>query len=288
MTEPTALMNIGDLAKPATVLVERICDAIGGFFEPYQIRRVAHAEADADMIKAVAQIEITKVQRRAMRRFFAEEAKRQDNMESITRKAIPQLDENAQPEKLEEDWIMNFFDKCRLVSDEQMQDLWAKVLAGEANSPGKFSKRTVNSLSSLDKRDAILFTKLCGFAWYLDDVVPLVYSTEDSIYSQLGFPFHSLMHLDAIGLLSFEPLAGYRKTHLPKTVRVHYHGTPINIQFQNDQDNELAIGKVLLSQTGQELARVCGSEPIPGFLEYILDHWANKGLVLSSPYPRLN
>jgi hypothetical protein len=38
----------------------------------------------------------------------------------------------------------------------EMQNLWAQVLAGEANSPGTYSKRTVNFLSSLDKKDAAL------------------------------------------------------------------------------------------------------------------------------------
>jgi Protein of unknown function (DUF2806) len=48
-----------------------------------------------------------------------------------------------------DDWITNFFDKCRIVSDEEMQQIWAKVLAVEANKPGTYSKRTVNFLSSV-------------------------------------------------------------------------------------------------------------------------------------------
>ena len=47
-----------------------------------------------------------------------------------------------------------------------MQILWARVLAGEANAPGTYSKRTVNLLSDFDKSDAELFTKLCGFGWH--------------------------------------------------------------------------------------------------------------------------
>lgn len=83
---------------------------------------------------------------------------------------MPGIDEKAQPEKIEDDWITNYFDKCRLVSDEQMQNLWSKVLTGEANSPGKFSKRTVNLLASLDKTDAELFQKICSFAWIVRNV----------------------------------------------------------------------------------------------------------------------
>ena len=100
-------------------------------------------------------------------RFVAEEARKQDNIEKITQKAIPQLEKSSNPKNIEDDWIVNFFDKCRIISDDEMQSLWARVLAGEANSPGRYSKRTVNFLNSLDKVDANLFTALCGFGWQI-------------------------------------------------------------------------------------------------------------------------
>jgi hypothetical protein len=77
-----SIVNLGDLTKPATVLIEKISEAIGGIFRPSQIRRIADAEAQAEKIKAISQIEITDLQRRAMYRFFSEEAKKQQNIES--------------------------------------------------------------------------------------------------------------------------------------------------------------------------------------------------------------
>jgi hypothetical protein len=64
-----SIVNLGDLTKPATVLVEKISEAIGGIFRPSQIRRIADAEAQAEKIEAISQIEITDLQRRAMYRF---------------------------------------------------------------------------------------------------------------------------------------------------------------------------------------------------------------------------
>jgi len=141
---PGTNINFGDLTKPATVLIEKISEAIGGIFRPHQIRRIAEAEAEASRIKTVSEIEITDLQRRAIQRFFSEEAKKQQNIESITAMALPQLAEHASPENIEDDWITNFFDKCRLISDLDMQTLWSRLLSGEANSPGRFSKRTIN------------------------------------------------------------------------------------------------------------------------------------------------
>jgi Protein of unknown function (DUF2806) len=135
MSDGNSIINLGDLSKPAVVLIEKISDAVGGLWKPTQIRRLARAEADANRTKAIADIEITELQQRALQRFVLEEAKKQENMESITAKMLPSLKEEATPANVEDDWIINFFDKCRLISDEQMQSLWAKNVGRR----GKFS-----------------------------------------------------------------------------------------------------------------------------------------------------
>ncbi|MDD4875711.1 MAG: DUF2806 domain-containing protein [Dehalococcoidales bacterium] len=224
MADGPSLIKInGNITKPIEVLINKISDAVGGIYKPYQIRRVAKAEADAAIIGAQAQIEVTNIQRRALTRFVSEEAKKQDNMETITEKAIPYLIDTSTPQDMDNDWITNFFDKCRIVSDEEMQVLWAKVLSGEANSPGTYSKRTVNSLGSLDKVDAQLFIKLCGFNWLIDgELKTLIYDEEDSIYKDQQIGFDMLNHLDDIGLISFEPGAGYKEVDLSQRISISY------------------------------------------------------------------
>ena len=153
----------GGLTKPATVLVEKISDAVGGFAKPYQIERVAKAEAKAALIRTEAEIEIEALRLRAFGRFAEEQTRHQLNMESITGKAILHLGDDASPEDMENDWLANFFDKCRNVSEEDMQDLWARVLAGEANNPGRFSRKTINILSDMERKYAKLFQDICRY-----------------------------------------------------------------------------------------------------------------------------
>ena len=140
------LANVGDLAKPFDTLVKKIADGVGTLYEPRRIRNVAEAEAEASKIKAESEIEIKDLHRRTEQRRIEEETKHQKNMEDITAKAAPHLNEDANPDAMDDDWIANLFDKCRIVSDDEMQSLWARVLAGEANTPGTYSKRTVNLL----------------------------------------------------------------------------------------------------------------------------------------------
>ena len=272
-----SIVNVGDLTKPATVLIEKISDAIGGIFRPYQVRRIAEAEAQADRTKAISQIEITELQRRAMYRFFSEEAKKQQNIESITARALPELAETASPENIEDDWITNFFDKCRLISDEEMQLLWSKVLAGEGNTPGQYSKRTINTLSTLDKSDAELFRSLCSFCWKIEDVIPLIYDLEGAIYTEAGIDFSALRHLDEIGLITFAE-SGFLRCKLPQNMTIAYFGELLEVIFPKRQGNELDAGFVLLSKAGQDLAQVCGPAPLPRFREYTIGKWKSMGL----------
>ena len=268
-----SLINLGHLGKPADTLVKKISNAVGGFFAPYQVKRMAKSEAEAAMIKAQSEIEITDLHRRAVNRWIEEEAQRQKNMEDIATKALPQLNEKANPDSMENDWIVNFFEKSRIISNNEMQDLWSRVLAGEANAPGTYSRRTVNFLSDLDEVDADLFTKLCGFGWMIGDVVPLVFNVQEKIYNKRGINFNTLGHLESIGLIQFNNIAGFKRLNLPKRFSVLYYGNPLTLEIPRKTGTELKIGKVLLTKIGQELAPICGSRPVEGFRDYVMDKW---------------
>jgi len=268
-----SVVNLGKLAKPADTLIKKVSSAIGGVFEPWQIKRVAKANAEASLIEAQTEIEITDLHRRAMHRFVEEEANRQENMEQITKKALPQLKADSDPDRIEDDWVTNFFDKSRIVSDTEMQDLWARVLAGEANSPGTYSKRTVNFLGDLDKRDAEMFLSVCRFLWMIGSLTPLIFDSEAPIYNDHGVTFTSLSHLDTIGLIQFGGISGFVRQGFPKSFAVAYCGQVLKLEMPNDKDNKLDIGKVLLTKVGYEIASVCSPLGVDGFYDYIKDKW---------------
>lgn len=268
-----SLINFGDLSKPATVLMEKVSDAVGGIFKPYQIKRVANAEAAAELIHAESEIQVTQLHRRAMHRFVEEEAKKQANIEDITSNALPMLGADADPSTMEEDWITNFFDKCRIVSDKEMQKLWSGVLAGEATKPGQFSRRTVNIMGDVDKSDAELFKKLCGFVWMIGSATPLIFDTQDSIYTSQNITFLNLIHLESLGLVQFNNVITFQNQYLPKKIVVHFYGFPVMLTFPTESNNSLELGHVLLTKAGQELASICGSEPAPGFRGHVINKW---------------
>ena len=278
MSDSNSMINLGELSKPATVLIEKISDAVGGIFKPFQMIRIAKAKAEVSLIETESQIQTTDLHRRAMYRFVEEEARKQANIESITSDSLPLLEDSSSPENVDDDWITNFFDKCRIVSDTEMQQLWSKVLAGEANKPGAFSRRTVNLMADLEKSDADLFTNLCRFVWMLVDVTqPLIFDPEDDIYSKHEIRFETLSHLETLGLIQYEGIGGFSQTGLPKRFGISYFGTPVELTLP--KKGKFDIGQVMLTNAGQQMARICGSQPIPEYFEYVRKRWVDQKLI---------
>ena len=289
--QENSLVNLGNTSKPVSTFIEKISDAVTGIAKPWQIRRVAEAEADeirtiaraeadAALIVVEKEFQITDRHREAFFRLINEEAVKQSIMQNIVLKAIPNVNpDDAKPEDMEDDWIRNFFDKCRIVSDEDVQNLWSRVLAGEANNPGSFSRRTVNLMADLDKRDAELFMRLCSFVWMVEtQMCPLVIDVNDEIYDSHGISFSSLGQLEALGLVRLEGGRGLQITKLPKHINLTYFGRATLLSLPKDSGNNLAVGDVMLTQAGRQLSRICEATAVDGFFEYVCQKWIEKSI----------
>ena len=62
-----------------------------------------------------------------------------------------------------------------------------------------------------------------------------------------------------------------KKKHL--TTHASDYGTPVFLEMPKDSGDEMKLGEVLLTRIGQELAPICGSKPVDGFLEYVIGKW---------------
>lgn len=90
MADGNSLINLGDLSKPATVLIEKVSNAVGIIYEPHQIIRKARAEAEAEKIKVIAKIELTELEHRALERFVQQETRKQGNKKTLNRLLLKQ------------------------------------------------------------------------------------------------------------------------------------------------------------------------------------------------------
>jgi hypothetical protein len=274
-------IDLGKLAEPATKLVEKVAEGIGGWVRPWQIKRVAHAEAVAMRIEAETRIEISELEQRALRRFVAEEGGKQKNMEAITENAFPQLLDTADPSKIDNDWIANFFEKCRIVSDAEMQVLWSKILAGEANEPGSYSKRTVSLLASLSAQEAEMFTLYCSFCWRSNNGARYSIDTEvaSRFWPSKTVPFHvAQVHLRDIGLLGAIGDVSCEWSKLPEREFTYFdesYRLKFGVGYSQPLIEPLFCPFTYPTGAGRELMRIAGGNKIAGYAEAVMTELAN-------------
>ena len=273
-------LNIDISSKSAEALLEKVSAAIGAVYEPTKIRRLAKASADAQVIEAKGDLEVADLQKRAASRFLQEEMRKQENIESVLGKAVPLLDDTATPEAIEDDWVAHFFERSRIVSDGEMQTLWAKLLAGEANEPGSCSKRTLDILSCLDKADAELFTTLCGYVVFFEEpsfLAPLIFDLDTPVYKDNGITPETITHLDNAGLARVDPLPERVLKITPGVTRLFYYGRHIDLANPADSPSaspvQISIGKVTLTREGRQLGFFAEAPEQEGFYEYLVEHF---------------
>ncbi len=303
MSQLDTVADLAGLGKVGIRLIEKISDATGVVYEPTRITRRAKAEAKAEIMRAKADVEVADIQRRAAQRFISEQTLMQANMEEIIEKASSRISEDASPEDVGNDWLLNFFDKSRLVSEDEMQDLWARVLAGEANNPGSYSRKTVNILVDLEAEDARLFNYLSNFRLtpgYVtrQDVVDaevmshfvatndsflVVLDKNHSVYTGHGFNYISIGRLEWLGLVRSTP--GYTiSLNTDKYYPFAYSGGLIFLL----SERPVSFGNVEFTVAGKQLSRLCTPSETPpeGFIDYVTEVWRNEGVRVCHNFPR--
>ena len=100
-------------------------------------------------------------------RLMFQEKKRQRNLKTVVELAADELgDKEVQNHDLDHDWVARFFSGVQDVTSEHMQRIWAKILAGEVETPGRTSLHTLSILKNMTQRDAILFAKMSTFVFH--------------------------------------------------------------------------------------------------------------------------
>lgn len=266
--------------EPVTKLIEKVSGAIGVLYEPTHTVKMAKAQAKAQKITKLSEIELKDIERRALVRVLQEEATAQENIENITLQATHRLADDATPEHIDDDWLHFFYDKCKKVSNEEMQTLWSNILAGEANKPNTFSRRAVEAASLLDKREAEMFTTLCRFSADIMEPYAFIFDGNHPFVRGAGLSFNSLIELEAAGLIKFNTDSGFalqnnesRSTmvvlgYFDKTIMLN---VPVGV-------NGVPYGGVMFTNVGKQLSKICGAQPLPGFAEYLKNIYSDMNI----------
>lgn len=268
-------------------LLDYAASGVGAIAGPWLARRQARADADVMRIRAQGQADTisliaaeqakaresfeivpTSVQaeldigKEIQSRIAFQEEKRQSNIHSVVTKAAEVLsDKQVQDHEVDDDWSARFFADVQDVSSAQMQEIWAKILAGEVETPGRTSLRTLSILKNMTQRDAMLFGGISRFT--LDN---FVLDSKDITHETIpGFPTHdTLITFQSYGLITIG-LGLARIIYLDDRGSGHFldRDSIYRTSYQNMDDRRMDTIEVsahILTPQGVELQSVVATD----------------------------
>ena len=106
------------------------------------------------------------------------------------------------------DSLKLLFDEAKNVSDDDMQEYIAKILAGEYNDPNSVSRQTIRIVQSMTKNEFELFEKYAGLFWD-QEILPSIYFDLGNleVINKHGFSYNELLHLESLNLINMGDIA---------------------------------------------------------------------------------
>ncbi len=133
-----------------------------------------------------------------------------------------------------------------------MQKIWAKILSGEVENPGRTSLRTLDTLRNMTKRDAEMFRDVCDFV--IDN---FAFYDKEYVQSYDALRYDNLLHLQDCGLINVGPLrAAFTWNDMDNFLISRYQNTALRISRNEKAKKVLEIPGVLLTTAGRELFRI--------------------------------
>lgn len=144
--------------------------------------------------------------------------------------------------KDDNDFFWNTIEHAKSISNEEMQDLIAKIIAGEYSTPGSYTMHTLQTLKMLGRNELELFEKVCSLLVSEDQIPQELFSLPDSakeFMGELQVDFGSLQTLQSLGLFLPNDMTRSMQNPEKKNVKIEYFDK--NIIFTPENENFLKI-----------------------------------------------
>lgn len=215
------------------------------------------------------------LEERAQERILFQASRAQLNVESIASFAAEKLKEEASvtDEPVEEGWSDRFFKYAEEISDEELQEIWGRILASEIKSPKTYSLRTLELLRNLSKSEAEILVKVANLAIRRGNEYFLFKGDNDDVLEKYGIGFSDILQLIEIGLIQPGDFMSLTLKNSLTPQRTAFTAGNIILSIDKKENTgDISISLNLFTKSGNELLQLI-NQAVP--FEY-LKEFANK------------
>ena len=241
---------MGALVDINTDGLAKLAQTIGNWLglEARAIERNAEAEAYAHIRKVDAENAANLVrlqgEEQVANYILAREKRKLNNVQSIVSMTQEQFieGEKVSDEPVNPDWLNRFFSIVEDVSDAEMQQLWARILAGEVKKPKSYSLRTLEVLRNMSKEEAEQITKASQYVLYGG-----IICSED-----FGINLESQSFLDEMGLICGEELLKAYTIHTDDYTHIVIDNNRV-LRLFTQKEIKVKLRHYTLTKAGKEI-----------------------------------
>ena len=233
--------------------IERIGSATA-MVEKKKILAKAEAEAQAEIIKFETKGELAE---RASQRLMAKEMQREANIEKTVLLAQEDLEDTTDSiskTPVDKDWAVRFFNIAQDINDEEMQILWAKILAGEIKNPNSFSLRTLELIKNLSSHDANLFQVAVSLSF---DNSFIILPKDINNLEKYGLPYVNILDLRESQLVSTDN-SEYKSLDVnnERELKPVLPAKTNNLELKIPKGKEFKVNVLNFTKAGWEIAKL--------------------------------
>ena len=196
-----------------------------------------------------------------------------NNILKIAQKADSELEKGiiADPSEFDFDWFLRFFDAAGNIRSDDMQQLWARVLAGEIKQPRSFSLRAVEVLRNMTAHEALAFKNAAVLVLQESDGTFFLFCdtglSDASVNQRYGLSMSDILTLEEIGVIS--------ALRVDNEIEVcndgadgFFNDSDLMILFEssNEQFNTFRYRSYPLSEVGKQLLPIVQEESNDDYL----------------------
>lgn len=277
------------IADVSNNLINKLSDSVGLIVTPRGKKADREIAVDT-YINEIKDAKINPLTKAAFISNARKTIKEYINQNDIIQMAIEQLDESANPQGVNDDWLAYFMDCAKNVCSEDVKIIWAKLLVGECNKNGSIPKRLIQILTVMSDKEATAFNKICSFS--------VKYNSDDGIFfwggsdmqTEYDIQIIDVLNLVSLGLVSInienDFQLSYNKSEKVNNFINIYHGTEKVIRVKLSQEDiekniqgVIPIGNLILNPVGEVLKEILVVEPAEGFMQYIEQYYDMQNLL---------
>lgn len=211
-------------------------------------------------------------------------------------RALEYAEDSLEPDKEyttpSQEFVNDYTEAVEDVGDDEILKLFGKVLAGEMERPGSFSKKTLSILKDMSREDAESFKRLCrhciggeyvnenGEVAYFYSRPFLLPNENGSSYNCGQLPLEEVRNYEMLGLILPEMYDVFRiQPGVGQLIVIN--GKTYGAKNVQDEYVSMHLGPYLFSKWGAELATLCDLGDAPELLLLVRNIATKQGLVFS-------